>query len=108
DVYAAGITLFESIAGRDPFGAESVHAQLLAHVGACPKLRLRACALVTSELDEIVAKAIEGEREARFPSASAFCSALARSRARYLRARALRRRDAPDARRPRPRTTAAV
>ncbi|HEY4122353.1 MAG TPA: serine/threonine-protein kinase [Byssovorax sp.] len=91
DVYAAGLVLFEMLTGRDPFGARSSNEQLRARVLGVPA-RVREHALVTAELDMIVARAIERTPDYRWASAGEFRCALARARARYLRAPDMRAR----------------
>jgi eukaryotic-like serine/threonine-protein kinase len=94
DLYAAGVVLFEMLAGRGPFDAglpaadprADVLEELQAHVSQRPR-NVRDFALVSAELDAIVSRAIEKRPSHRFPCASAFGLALERARARYLRRR---------------------
>lgn len=78
DVYAMGITLFESIAGRGPFEASSPLDLVRAHLDAQP-IRLRAVADVSVELDHAIARAISKAPARRWPSASAFAAVLERA-----------------------------
>jgi serine/threonine-protein kinase len=92
DVYSVGITLFEALTGLDPFGALSTAQMMRAHVFDEPH-RVREFALVSAELDHIVARALERFPAYRWSSAAAFGEALARCRARYLRAADVGRRN---------------
>ena len=79
DVYAAGVLLFEMLAGTRPFIADTradlVRMHLLSPV---PKLaRVRPGLVVSDELDAIVRKALEKEPSARFNDARAMLAALA-------------------------------
>jgi len=78
DVYAAGLTLFEMIAGRSPFDAEGSIDWMRAHVEDAPR-RLRELAPVTGELERAVARAIAKAPARRWASARAFATALARA-----------------------------
>jgi serine/threonine protein kinase len=93
DVYALGITLFEALTGFDPYGAVGTADIMRAHVFETP-FRVRELALVSAELDQIVSRALERFPAYRWASAAAFGEALARCRARYLRASDIGRRDA--------------
>jgi serine/threonine-protein kinase len=77
DVYAAGVVLFEAIAGRSPYDAEGPGALMLAHVRARPR-RLAELCTVGSELDRVVARALAKPPAERWPSAPAFAAALQR------------------------------
>ncbi len=92
DVYAVGVTLFEALSGRDPFGPLGTAEMMRAHVFDEPR-RVREFALVSAELDQIVARALERFPAYRWQSAAAFGEALARCRARYLRAADVGRRN---------------
>jgi serine/threonine-protein kinase len=104
DVYAVGVTLFEALTGLDPYGALGTAEVMRAHVFDDPH-RVREFALVSAELDEIVARALERFPAYRWRSADAFGEALARCRARYLRADQVARRGASTAAKVRARPT---
>ena len=78
DVYAAGVVLFEAIAGRGPYDATGQAAHMLAHVRQQP-LRLGEAARVPAALDRAVARALAKSPADRFPSARAFAEAIARA-----------------------------
>jgi serine/threonine-protein kinase len=77
DVYAAGLTLFEMIAGRWPFDAVGPLEPMRAHLEDAP-LRLRSQARVPAELDHAVARALAKSPAHRWPSARAFAAVLTR------------------------------
>jgi serine/threonine-protein kinase len=84
DVYAAGVVLFEAVAGRGPYEASGPAAHLLAHVRQRP-LRLAEVLRVPPSLDAAVARALAKSPADRFPSAAAFAAALGRVRVRAPR-----------------------
>jgi serine/threonine-protein kinase len=81
DVYAAGMTLFEMIAGRAPFDASGPIDLMRAHLEETPR-RLRDCAEVSAELDHAVARAVAKPPARRWPSARAFAAVLVRAERR--------------------------
>lgn len=81
DVYAAGLTLFEMIAGRGPFDAEGPIELMRAHLEATPR-SLHAFASVLPELASAVDRAVAKEPARRWPSALAFAAELRRIAAR--------------------------
>lgn len=83
DVYAAGLTLFEMIAGRGPFDADSPIDLMRAHVAATPR-SLRDLVPVSHELDHAVARALSKSPARRWPSARAFAAILDRAAVREL------------------------
>lgn len=84
DVYAAGVLLYELVAGATPFaGVNQVHVMSRQLVEEPPPLSQRAPHHgVSGELDEIVARALAKDPAVRFPDAAAFGAALARAQAR--------------------------
>jgi serine/threonine protein kinase len=78
DVYAAGLTLFEMIAGRGPFDAAGPIDLMRAHLEDPPR-PLRDFAAVSPELDHAVARAVAKQPARRWPSARAFAAVLARA-----------------------------
>ncbi len=86
DLYAAGVVLFEAIAGRPPFAAGSPLATALAHRDlAPPDLRSRRRG-VPDHVAGAVARAMEKDPASRFSTAEEMRSALAgRSRRRWPR-----------------------
>jgi tetratricopeptide (TPR) repeat protein len=78
DIYAAGVILFEMLAGRRPFESEDkvkIISMHLAH--APPRIRDVAPTVdVPTPLEQAVLQALEKSRENRFASAGAFLQAL--------------------------------
>jgi serine/threonine-protein kinase len=83
DVYAAGLTLFEMIAGRGPFEASGPIELMRAHLDQAPR-SLRALAPVSEELAHAVERAIAKAPGRRWPSARAFAAVLDRAAAREV------------------------
>jgi serine/threonine protein kinase len=78
DVYAAGLTLFEMIAGRGPFDAAGPIDLMRAHLEDTAR-RLRDFAPVSADLDHAVARAVAKAPQRRWPSARAFAAVLSRA-----------------------------
>ena len=79
DLYAAGVMLFEMLTGRRPFEAESRVALMAAHLTQrAPSLETLLPG-VAPALSTVVARALEKQRELRFPSANTFREALERA-----------------------------
>jgi serine/threonine-protein kinase len=78
DIYSLGLTVFELVAGRPPFGG-STAGQALGQRLATPAPRLRTFARGASpELEEVLARALALSPRDRYPSAGAFAAALQR------------------------------
>ena len=78
DVYSLGATLYDTLAGKPPFAADSVIALLNSVVEAEPP-RLRAVAPeVPADLEAIVMKCLEKDPAARYDSAKALAEDLQR------------------------------
>jgi eukaryotic-like serine/threonine-protein kinase len=76
DVYAAGVVLYEMLAGAPPFKADSPVATALAHrESPVPPLRERAPG-VPATLAAVVDRALAKDPDERFPDAAAMCAAL--------------------------------
>lgn len=78
DVYSAGLTLFEMLAGRGPYEVGGPIDAMRSHLDATP-LPLRDLVNVSHELAHAVARSIEKSPARRWPSARAFAAVLARS-----------------------------
>jgi eukaryotic-like serine/threonine-protein kinase len=78
DVYATGIILFELMAGRKPFQAESPFDVMRMHREApIPPLSAAAPGVtISTELEDVVRRALTKSRAERFATAGAFLEAL--------------------------------
>ena len=78
DIYAAGVILYEMLAGRKPFESEDkvkIISMHLAH--APPRIReVSPSADVPVALEQVILQALEKSRENRFATAGAFLQAL--------------------------------
>lgn len=80
DIYAAGAAMFEALAGRIPFDADSEY-DLIRQVLDSPVPSLRAVAPGTPDhIARAVARALEKDPAHRFPTASSFAAALSGAR----------------------------
>lgn len=83
DIYAAGLILFEMIAGRGPFDdTRDANELLLAHITR-EAPRLSTFAVVAPELDALVASMLEKDPRARPENARSLAAALRRLSERY-------------------------
>lgn len=80
DLYSFGIVLYEMIAGLPPFESENQHGFIFKRLSEDPlPLRGRNRQVdVPADLDRVVRRALERDREQRFPDARAFITALER------------------------------
>jgi serine/threonine-protein kinase len=78
DVYAAGLTLFEMIAGRPPFDGDDPVELMRAHLEDAPRT-LGSLVAVSRTLDHAVAQALATSPARRWPSARAFAAVIARA-----------------------------
>jgi serine/threonine-protein kinase len=83
DIYAAGVLLYELLAGVPPFTGETPLNVLTAHLTSelpPPSARPSARGRVTPALEAVIIHALARDREQRYPSAEAFAAALAQAR----------------------------
>jgi len=78
DLYSFGIVMYEMLAGRAPFQATNPHGYILKHVTEKPAAirELNPAASVPSNLEAIIMRSLEKNRDARFETAAAFAEAL--------------------------------
>lgn len=78
DLYSFGIVLYELVAGAPPFQDETPHQYILSHAKKAPRpLRVVNPRLDNApELEAVIFKALEKDREKRFSSAREFAKAL--------------------------------
>jgi serine/threonine-protein kinase len=80
DLYSFGLVLYEMIAGLPPFDSENQHGFIFKRLSEDPlPLSGRKPGIeVPAELDRVVRRALERDRDQRFPDARAFIQALER------------------------------
>jgi len=78
DLYSLGVTLYEMVAGRPPFLADTPQAVMRMHVLQAPPDPRAFVPDLPQALCGLLAKAMAREPEARYPSAEAFIEALDR------------------------------
>jgi hypothetical protein len=78
DLYSFGIVLYEMLAGRAPFQATNPHGYILKHVTEkpLPITQLNPDVAVPPQLEEIVQRSLEKNRDQRYASAADFATAL--------------------------------
>jgi hypothetical protein len=78
DIYSFALVLYEMLCGRPPFESESPHGFIFKRLSEDPlPLSGRTPGIqVPAELDRVVRRALEREREQRFPDAVSFILAL--------------------------------
>jgi serine/threonine-protein kinase len=76
DIYSMGAVLYEMLTGRKMFDADGSFALMCAQMEEVPKAPGTFNPAVPAKLDEVVAKALAKDRDARFPSAGEFRLAL--------------------------------
>src|SRR5437867_83751 len=83
DLYSFGIVLYEMLAGRAPFQATNPHGYILKHVTEkpAPISETNPQVRVPSQLESIIMKSLEKNRDNRFHTAGDFANALEAIRA---------------------------
>jgi serine/threonine protein kinase len=78
DLYSYGIVLYEMLAGRAPFQATNPHGYILKHVTEkpAPISELNPAVKVPPQLESIIFKSLEKNRDARYATAGEFEHAL--------------------------------
>lgn len=76
DLYSIGVMLYEALAGRVPFEADSAVAIAMKQVSHTPQRPSSIAPAVSPPLDAVVMRALEKEPGQRFQSAEAFIAAL--------------------------------
>jgi beta-lactam-binding protein with PASTA domain len=76
DLYSIGVMLYEALAGRVPFEADSAVAIAMKQVSHTPQRPSSINPAVTPALDAVVMRALEKDPGRRFQSAEAFIAAL--------------------------------
>jgi eukaryotic-like serine/threonine-protein kinase len=78
DLYSFGIVLYEMLAGRTPFQATNPHGYILKHVTEkpAPIAELNPAVKVPPQLEALIMRSLEKNRDARFATAEDFATAL--------------------------------
>src|SRR5687768_6773395 len=82
DLYSFGILMYEMLAGRAPFQATNPHGYILKHVTEkpLPITELNPAVTVPPQLEAIIMKSLEKNRDQRFATAADFADALEKIR----------------------------
>jgi len=78
DIYALGVILYQAVTGEVPFASTNFVALLTKHVSELPRppRQLRPELDISIELEDIILRCLEKDREDRFPTAQALAEAL--------------------------------
>jgi serine/threonine protein kinase len=78
DIYSVGVTLYQLVAGRTPFEADSDYEIMTGHLEKVPPVPSQFKRSVSSDLEDVILKAIEKKPEKRFQNAQEMSEALSR------------------------------
>lgn len=81
DVYACGVMLYEALAGKRPYTAPNYNALLLQIVGKSPAKLSSHRPEIPKQVEAIVERAMDRNRDKRYQTAAEFRAALAKARA---------------------------
>ena len=73
DIYALGVILYEMLCGRPPFVAEAFGELVDMHLREVPRA---VNPEVSEHLERVIFRALQKDRELRFPDMAAFAEAL--------------------------------
>lgn len=76
DIYALGISLYETVTGRRPFQGDSDYSLMVAHLKQAPVPPIEVDPSLPKGLSDIILTAIEKDREKRFQTAGAMLNAM--------------------------------
>lgn len=76
DLYSLGVVLFEMLTGRVPFEDVSAMSVALKHISDPPPRPSTINAHISSQVEEVIIKALDKDPKKRFPSGTAFIHAL--------------------------------
>ena len=78
DLYSFGIVMYEMLSGRAPFQATNPHGYILKHVTEKPAPigELNSAVNVPPQLETLIMRSLEKQRDSRFASAEDFANAL--------------------------------
>lgn len=76
DLYSLGITLFEAVVGDTPFDGETHFAIMSKHLSEAPPSPRGLGAEIPDDLDRVILRSLQKERDQRFASAQEFREAL--------------------------------
>src|SRR5881394_3293438 len=78
DLYSFGIVMYEMLAGKAPFNATNPHGYILKHVTEKPPaiLEMNPEIKIPSQLESLVMRSLEKDRDHRFATAADFAEAL--------------------------------
>jgi serine/threonine protein kinase len=78
DVYGLGVVLYELLTGQIPFRSASPVETLMRRISEPPIAPCALCPQIPPELDAIILRALDADRDARYPSMQALLGALRR------------------------------